>query len=404
MGAGSSAAWQAEPGNSHARRCEDQGVAFEVALWRAIAVYRVAALGYAVLLATVYLPSFAHPVAGLVVLAMMTVWTVVAGYTYGQPRWRGWPLLVTDLAVATGCLLATFWVVQPGGISAGQSTLPSVWVAGAVLAWALSGGRRRGAVAALVLGAADVAVRGGPDLRNFAEAMLLLLTGLVAGHVTRLAFDAEARLQRATEREAAIRERERLARSIHDSVLQVLALVQRRGTELGGEAAELGRLAGEQETALRALVSTATMESPDSGLTDLRAALGRYACDTVTIVTPADPVRLATNLAEQLTAAIRGALNNVVRHCPAGTRAWVLLEDEDPYLVVTVRDDGPGIPDGRLAAAAAEGRLGIAQSIRGRIQDLGGTVEITTEPGVGTEIELRIPRIPAPVPDLPAGT
>ena len=49
-------------------------------------------------------------------------------------------------------------------------------------------------------------------------------------------------------------ERARLARAVHDGVLQVLALVQRRGAELGGEAAELGRLAGEQEAALRALI------------------------------------------------------------------------------------------------------------------------------------------------------
>ena len=66
-------------------------------------------------------------------------------------------------------------------------------------------------------------------------------------------------MQRATEIEAASRERERLARGIHDSVLQVLALVQRRGAEAGGEAAEIGRLAGEQEAALRALIApTAT--------------------------------------------------------------------------------------------------------------------------------------------------
>lgn len=42
---------------------------------------------------------------------------------------------------------------------------------------------------------------------------------------------------------------------LHDSVLQVLALVQRRGTEVGGEAAAIGRLAGEQEAALRALIA-----------------------------------------------------------------------------------------------------------------------------------------------------
>ena len=64
----------------------------------------------------------------------------------------------------------------------------------------------------------------------------------------------EAERQHATEVEAASRERERLARDIHDSVLQVLALVQRRGAEAGGAAAELGRLAGQQEAALRALM------------------------------------------------------------------------------------------------------------------------------------------------------
>jgi signal transduction histidine kinase len=59
----------------------------------------------------------------------------------------------------------------------------------------------------------------------------------------------------AVEIEAASRERERPARSIHDSVLQVLVLAQRKGAETGGEAAEIGRLVGTQEAALRALMS-----------------------------------------------------------------------------------------------------------------------------------------------------
>src|SRR5207247_6189326 len=100
----------------------------------------------------------------------------------------------------------------------------------------------------------DLIARGRSD-PNQVTLALLLLAGFAVGHVARLAMEAQQRLQRAVELEAAARERERLARGIHDSVLQVLALVQRRGAELGGESAELGRLAGEQEAALRALVS-----------------------------------------------------------------------------------------------------------------------------------------------------
>ncbi len=378
-------------------------MAFEAALWRAIAVYRVAALGYALLLAAFTLSRYAQPFVALAVLVVMAAWTVAAGYGYAEATRRGWPLLAADLVVAAGCLLATRWVVQPGGLAPGQTTLPSVWVAGAVLAWALSGGRRRGVAAALVLGATDVVVRTGPDPGDFAEALFLLLTGLVAGHLSHLALDAEARLHRATEREAVTRERERLARDIHDSVLQVLALVQRRGTELGGEAAELGRLAGEQEAALRALVATTTFGSQD-GLADLRAVLTRHASETVHLATPADPVPAAAHVAEQVTAAVGAALDNVARHCPADTQAFVLLEDEGSHLVVTVRDDGPGIAEGRLAVAEAEGRLGVAQSIRGRIHDLGGTVEISTGPGLGTEVEMRVPRDHAAGPEIPTGT
>jgi len=59
--------------------------------------------------------------------------------------------------------------------------------------------------------------------------------------------------------------------------------------------------------------------------------------------------------------------------------------------VLSIRDDGVGIADGRLAIAEAEGHLGVSQSIRGRIADLGGTVALTTAPGEGTEWEMHVP-------------
>ena len=53
---------------------------------------------------------------------------------------------------------------------------------------------------------------------------------------------------------------------------------------------------------------------------------------------------------------------------------------------------GPGMPAGRLEQAEAEGRLGVARSVRGRVEDLGGTVTVVSAPGQGTEVELRVPR------------
>ena len=214
----------------------------------------------------------------------------------------------------------------------------ATWVAGPVLAWAVADGIRAGVAAALVLGACDLTLRHqslasayrSPALNG---TVLLLLAGVVVGYVSTLATRAERAVQRATEIEAASRERERLARGIHDSVLQVLALVQRRGAEVGGEAAEIGRLAGEQEAALRALIAADRTAVADgdgalaSGELDLRTLLTREASAAVSVVTPAGPVLLPGHEAREVTAAVHAALDNVRRHCGGTARAWVLVDD-----------------------------------------------------------------------------
>jgi signal transduction histidine kinase len=152
-------------------------------------------------------------------------------------------------------------------------------------------------------------------------------------------------------------------------------------------------LAGEQEAALRALIATGPRTPGTGGVTtDLRPLLSPYAGTAVTVAAPADPVPLPAHAAREVGRAVGAALDNVTAHCGPDARAWVLVEDEPDAVTVTVRDEGPGIIEGRLAEAAAQGRLGVAQSIRGRIADLGGTVTITSTVGAGTEVELRIPR------------
>ncbi|NVI92674.1 ATP-binding protein, partial [Actinomadura sp. BRA 177] len=103
---------------------------------------------------------------------------------------------------------------------------------------------------------------------------------------------------------------------------------------------------------------------------------------------------IGAGAAREVAAAVAAALDNVRRNCGDGARAWVLLEDGEGEVTVSVRDDGPGMPAGRLDEAAADGRLGVAQSIRGRVADLGGTAAVFSAPGEGTEIELTVPRSP----------
>ena len=178
-------------------------------------------------------------------------------------------------------------------------------------------------------------------------------------------------------------------------------------------------MAGEQEVALRSLVSrdaagpSASAGSPAAGMrtdsgrddgglpdaageSDLRPLLSPYAGSGVTFVEPGSPVLLPAEAAKEVAAAVSAALDNVRQHAggPDGSpaQAWIVVEDEPEAVLVTVRDDGPGLPEGRLADAEAEGRMGVALSIRGRLRDLGGSAELSSVPGQGTEVELRIPR------------
>ncbi|MEU4160115.1 ATP-binding protein [Actinoplanes sp. NPDC026670] len=195
---------------------------------------------------------------------------------------------------------------------------------------------------------------------------------------------AERKRAEQIRREAAAAERDRLARPIHDGVLQVLAMVQR-----GEAGAELAVLAGEQETALRNLLRGGGSSGRTGKDLDVNAAL---ALPGVELSAPATPVMLAAKPAGELIAAVQAALDNVRRHAGPGARVWILLEDETDGVRVTVRDDGAGIAPGRLAEAARTGRLGVAQSMRGRITDLGGVTTIHSAPGEGTEVEFWVPR------------
>ncbi|MDX2596681.1 MULTISPECIES: MacS family sensor histidine kinase [Streptomyces] len=393
------------------RRERVMRMSVESPLWRALAGYRVLTMLYAVgLFATAY-EHFVRPWTAVGYYAVLCVWTLATLPRVANAASCTRRFLTADLAVALTGILLTPLADSHERIAGGGPTLPSIWTAGSVLAFALKGGWRWAAAASTAVAAANLAERGSPARDTVHNVILVWVASIAIGYVVEVARASERTLARALEIEAATRERERLARDIHDGVLQVLAMVQRRGAVIGGEAADLGRLAGEQEVALRTLVSggllpvsrvsedaaagavvRAVEEPDDDGPADLRSLLAPFAAARVSLAEPGAPVPLPRAAARELAAAVGAALDNVRAHAGPDARAWILVEDEPDGIVVTVRDDGPGIPEGRLAQAEGEGRLGVAQSIRGRLRDLGGSAELISVPGQGTEVELKVPK------------
>jgi len=332
--------------------------------------------------------NFVHPVGGAACLAAMAGWTGFAIWAYDAPRRRVPLLLVADLAVTAGAVLLSP-VLKGGGLSA---TVPAYWVMGALLAWAIHWRWLGGLVAGIAITVADLAIREHVTQANYGNAFLLLIGGPIVGFMAESLQRMAAERDRAQRDAAAAAERARLARAVHDGVLQVLALVQRRGQELGGEAGELGRLAGQQETVLRTLIREQDQVAPTAtGRTDLAAALLHLETRPGVEIVTSGAVELPSAVATELVAVVAACLDNVERHVGPEARAWVLLEGWPDRVEVSVRDEGPGIPAGRLEIAAADGRLGVSQSIRGRVEDLGGTARLTTGAD-GTEWEIAVPR------------
>ncbi|WP_406460685.1 DUF5931 domain-containing protein [Streptomyces sp. NBC_01622] len=385
----------------------------EQPLWRALSGYRVLTMFYAVGLFASEYDQFDRPGIAIAFYVVLFVWTLATLPRVQSAVACTKRFLAVDLAIALTGIVLTPLAANDHHIDSGGPTLPSIWTAGSVLAFAIKGGWRWAAFASTPVAVANLIERGSPARDTVHNVVLVWVASIAIGYVVEVARASERTLARALEIEATTRERERLARDIHDGVLQVLAMVQRRGAVLGGEAGELGRMAGEQEIALRTLVSGGLVPvsrvsldaaegavvravevepDDDDGPVDLRSLLAPYAAATVSFAEPGAPVPLPAPAAKELAAAVGAALDNVRRHAGADARAWILVEDEPGEVVVTVRDDGPGIPEGRLAQAEGEGRLGVALSIRGRLRDLGGSAELVSIPGQGTEVELKVPK------------
>lgn len=368
-------------------------------LWRASQAFRLITLVYAISYQIASMSYYSNARLSWFFVALMAVWTGLSAALLSRPALPRWKVVLADQLVVIGLMCSTRLVADHDWYSTHQTLPTTLWATNAVISAAILFGPKGGIASGILLAAVMAVVRDQIDLDLWTDATapVLVSVGLALGLASNTARRAHAELERAARLAAITEERERLARQVHDGVLQVLALVRRRGSEIGGAAGELAELAGEQEIALRMLISEQGEPSPlDASQVevDLKSLLRPQASITVSVSTPPDPVLVDRYVAEEISAVVSTALSNVELHAGPGARAYVLLEDMEREIIVSVRDDGRGIPAGRLAEAEAEGRMGVSKSILGRARMLGGSAVLDTEEGSGTEWEIRVPKGP----------
>lgn len=182
-------------------------------------------------------------------------------------------------------------------------------------------------------------------------------------------------------------ERAEMAAHLHDSVLQTLALIQRRS-----EDPEVVVLARRQERELRAWLFS---DGPTSGpaTAGFRARLAAELADAearegvpVELVVVGDDVTVDARI-EALVGAAKEAATNAARHGGVH-RVDVFAEVFPEAIDVYVRDTGQGFDP----AGVSSDRRGLAESVVGRMRRCGGSAIVVSRPGAGTEVELHLPR------------
>jgi signal transduction histidine kinase len=281
-----------------------------------------------------------------------------------------WPLV---LAVAGGGLIWRQSQTAPEREEAGEAR---------TLRLPRPAANRAGVGAALVVGGALIFLSVNNAFKPAKDVVLPLVVILVAAAIILAPWWLRLVRGLASERAERIRSQERaeVAAHLHDSVLQTLALVQRRADD----PREVAALARRQERELRAWLNNSRVTGTFAAALD--AAASEVEGDhhvPIEVVTVGDAP--LDDRAAALVAAVREALVNASKFAGPEPIA-VYAEVEDGRFEVFVRDRGPGFDP----EAVPGDRRGVKDSIVGRMERHGGTATVHSRPGHGTEVELVI--------------
>ena len=331
-----------------------------------------------------------HPLAAwlcVVAVAAVSAWSTYAVRTNPEALTAG-GFLIVEAALAIGLSIVDGWVFEPGHVFEVSQSLATQYPLIAVVSIGLARGPIVAGAVGLLIGPAEWigAVLNDFDQWSTRHVISIVATSLfycAAGVV----FGWQAQLLRQAETEIADRRaRDDVARVLHDTVLQTLALVERRSAESDPD---LARTAREADRELRRFLFGGSGPSDDTLEQRVRAAVDRAAsnhdaADVSISVGVLDNDRSARDdIQTAFAAAIGEAVANALEHA-APTHVVVFVDvDDDGTIFASIRDDGRGFDVGEFRE-----NNGIDESIVARVRDVGGRSEIVSTPGTGTEVRL----------------
>jgi signal transduction histidine kinase len=318
-------------------------------------------------------PTLGQAFGAALILAGVLLLLFVTGFWFGEEL--AWPVTLAAIGFAilwarSGEERGARWpldAVLTGRVFSSRMLVGSLLILAAMVVFLLANTSLRAAGSTLL--AVFVAIGG-----------LALIIGPWAWSMGRELIEERSQLVR-TEARA------EMAAHLHDSVLQTLALIQR-----SPEQREMVSLARTQERELRAWLYGRAPTLAGARLRDaIDAMAGRveheqHAKVEAIVVGDAD----LDEHARALVSAVGEATLNAARHS-GSTEVSVYLEVEEDAISAYVRDHGNGFDPAQVASD----RRGIADSIVGRMERHGGTAEVNSRPGGGTEVVMRLPRKPA---------
>ncbi|MGO3886326.1 MAG: ATP-binding protein [Mycetocola sp.] len=320
-----------------------------------------------------------------------------------RPLIMRWPTAAIGLiltAGAAGTALIDSAVRQLNGIPQAflaPGLLPALFLAAATMCWSLLVDRadptrserysrlvRLGTAALLVASSLGILLNGPSALTAVASVMMLGIGAILFVLPTLVILWTDL----IDERSARARDGERaeIAAHLHDSVLQSLALIQRRA----GSGTDVARIARAQERELREWLFGAASSSVEDLATAISEDAARIELEhpvRIDIVSSGDADGLDEQITSAVVAATREALLNAARH--AGGDVSVYIERSPGTVAVFVKDRGPGINPEDIPAD----RLGVRESIIGRISRVGGVATVRRGRGdapQGTEVSISV--------------